>query len=122
MLPPRRFDCLESEGNVSRRLAGTNWVPIRNIFEVSEEIMRIRRLPALFLIVSSVLFTDDYTTFLLRPIMAQGAQPSDAVPRLPEGDSGIAANFPGDAGIENHPAVVFVEDFEQTTLAMLAEQ
>lgn len=35
-----------------------------------------------------------------------------AVPPLPEGDSGIAAEYPGDVGIERDPAVVFYDGFE----------
>ncbi|HYF49437.1 MAG TPA: hypothetical protein VEJ63_08530 [Planctomycetota bacterium] len=31
---------------------------------------------------------------------------------LPEGDKGLAAKYPGDAGIDKDPAVVFHEDFE----------
>src|SRR5262249_1090569 len=31
---------------------------------------------------------------------------------LPEGETGIAAKYPGDAGIEKDPAVVFAHDFE----------
>lgn len=34
---------------------------------------------------------------------------------LPEGDSGIAVEYPGDDGIETHPDVVFVENFEGLT-------
>jgi len=34
--------------------------------------------------------------------------------RLPEGDVGIAAKYPGDRGIENDADVVFVESFEST--------
>jgi hypothetical protein len=33
-------------------------------------------------------------------------------PEIPEGNSGIAAKYPGDAGIERDPDVVFVESFE----------
>lgn len=36
----------------------------------------------------------------------------DAPKRLPEGDSGIAAKYPGDAGIEKCPDVLFHDDFE----------
>jgi len=32
--------------------------------------------------------------------------------KLPEGDSGIAAKYPGDTGIEKDPAVVFADGFE----------
>lgn len=38
---------------------------------------------------------------------------------LPEGRSGIAAGFPGDAGIAGDSRVVFVEDFEEETLEAL---
>lgn len=36
---------------------------------------------------------------------------------LPEGDEGIAAAYPGDAGIDADPAVVFFDDFEGYTVA-----
>lgn len=39
--------------------------------------------------------------------------PSAALPSLPGGDAGIAAKFPGDAGIERDPAVLFHDDFEE---------
>jgi len=32
---------------------------------------------------------------------------------LPEGLSGIAARYPGDDGIEKHPAIIFVEKFNE---------
>ena len=35
-----------------------------------------------------------------------------AVPSLPEGQTGIAAKYPGDAGIGKDPAVLFHDDFE----------
>jgi hypothetical protein len=35
-----------------------------------------------------------------------------APPPLPEGDAGIAASYPGDAGIADDPAVVYADDFE----------
>ena len=35
-----------------------------------------------------------------------------ALPRLPEGASGIAAKHPGDAGIAADPAVIFADNFE----------
>jgi hypothetical protein len=34
------------------------------------------------------------------------------MPTIPEGNTGIAAKYPGDVGIEKDPAVVFVESFE----------
>lgn len=47
---------------------------------------------------------------LLAVARSAGADtPPDA---LPEGDTGIAARYPGDAGIEKDPAVVFHADFE----------
>ena len=39
---------------------------------------------------------------------------------LPEGDSGIAARYPGDEGIVADPAVLFVEDFEAGDVAAVA--
>jgi hypothetical protein len=41
----------------------------------------------------------------------QEAAPA-ALPHLPEGDVGIASQHPGDAGIDQDPAVVFADDFE----------
>ena len=42
----------------------------------------------------------------------RGAEPA----AIPEGDAGIAAKYPGDAGIAGDPAVLFVEDFEAADL------
>ena len=39
------------------------------------------------------------------------ASPAGAAP-LPEGNSGIAARYPGDVGIGSDPAVIFADDFE----------
>ncbi len=36
--------------------------------------------------------------------------------KLPQGDAGIAASYPGDAGIGSDPQVVFAEDFEDRSL------
>jgi len=41
---------------------------------------------------------------------APGAEPPPAP--LPEGTNGLAAKYPGDAGLARDPAVVFAEDFE----------
>lgn len=38
--------------------------------------------------------------------------PASAADPLPEGDQGIAAGYPGDAGIDADPAVIFADDFE----------
>jgi len=38
--------------------------------------------------------------------------PPMPVPDIPEGSTGIAARYPGDAGIEKDPDVLFVESFE----------
>ncbi|MBE7464212.1 MAG: PKD domain-containing protein [Planctomycetes bacterium] len=38
-------------------------------------------------------------------------------PALPEGNTGIAAQFPGDANIQSHANVVFADDFESYTSA-----
>ncbi len=45
------------------------------------------------------------------PARAQ-EQPASALAPLPEGNTGIAAKYPGDAGIEKAPAVVFADGFE----------
>lgn len=42
---------------------------------------------------------------------------ADEKPRLPEGNAGIAARYPGDRGIEKDPAVVFSELFDAGSLA-----
>jgi hypothetical protein len=41
---------------------------------------------------------------------------------LPDGDHGIAARHPGDVGIAQDPAVVFVEDFEENALETMAKR
>lgn len=41
----------------------------------------------------------------------------EAVPPLPEGNTGIAAKFPNDAGIEKDPAVIFHDGFEDSAKA-----
>lgn len=38
---------------------------------------------------------------------------ASAAAPLPEGDQGIAANYPGDVGIERAPKVVYADDFER---------
>ena len=43
------------------------------------------------------------------PALAQTLEP------LPEGETGIAAKYAGDAGIKNDPAVLFVENFEDVS-------
>ncbi|MBI2297334.1 MAG: hypothetical protein HYU66_00025 [Armatimonadetes bacterium] len=40
-------------------------------------------------------------------------------PVLPEGDQGLAAKHPGDVGLEQDPAVIFVERFEEASLDAL---
>jgi hypothetical protein len=49
----------------------------------------------------------------------RGADAEQPAASLPQGHSGIAAKYPGDAGIEKDPRVVFVEDFEQDGLETL---
>lgn len=56
------------------------------------------------------------SAFLSAALLAVGFSPArsqDVIQPtvLPEGDAGIAAKFPGDADIESHPSVVFVENF-----------
>ena len=38
--------------------------------------------------------------------------PPRPTPKMPEGNTGLAAKYPGDIGIEKDPDVVFVESFE----------
>jgi hypothetical protein len=40
-----------------------------------------------------------------------GSEVSNVLPQLPEGD-GIAANYPGDEGIQQDPSVIFADNFE----------
>src|SRR5262245_24869481 len=42
---------------------------------------------------------------------AAGSLP-DTFPKLSEGDTGIAARYPGEKGIQADPAVIFADDFE----------
>jgi hypothetical protein len=41
---------------------------------------------------------------------------------LPEGNTGIAAKYPGDRGIENDPEVIFVERFDEGSLDRIIER
>jgi hypothetical protein len=49
---------------------------------------------------------------LCRPCYAQESELDD----LPEGNAGIAAKYRGDSGIGKDPDVIFIEDFEETSL------
>lgn len=60
---------------------------------------------ALVLIVAS-------TASPLTQAAASGEIDPAAVTPLPEGNTGIAALYPSDAGIGSHPAVIFTDDFE----------
>ncbi len=50
-------------------------------------------------------------------ISAGVADASEGLEPLPQGQSGIAARYPGDIGIGKDGAVLFVEDFEEADLA-----
>lgn len=56
---------------------------------------------------------------LISIVMLAGGQAGTAAAAdpLPEGDQGIAANYPGDAGIDADAAVVFFDDFEGYAVA-----
>ncbi len=58
-----------------------------------------------------------YAVFLgvlaLAGLSAMAAEPGAALEKLPEGNVGIAAKYPGDKGIEKDASVVFTDDFEQ---------
>jgi hypothetical protein len=51
-------------------------------------------------------------------VRPDGSRPADSGPvdpgSLPEGDTGIAARYPGDVGIADDPSVIFADDFEAT--------
>ena len=48
------------------------------------------------------------------PLFATGTELSAAAAeKLPEGNAGIAAKYPGDKGIDKAPAVLFADDFER---------
>ncbi len=42
--------------------------------------------------------------------------------KLPEGNSGIASNYPGDDGIEQDENVIFTEDFEESSIAVMTDR
>jgi hypothetical protein len=46
------------------------------------------------------------------PLLAASTHASPGYGPLPEGDTGIAAKYPGDRGIDKAPAVLFADDFE----------
>ena len=48
-------------------------------------------------------------------VLTVTTNPPPAPNSLPEGDNGIAARFPGDAGIGSDSAVLFADDFESVT-------
>jgi hypothetical protein len=52
-------------------------------------------------------------------IAMAAAQENQAV--LPEGEAGIAMNYPGDQGIEEDENVIFAEDFEETSIAVMTK-
>ena len=54
-----------------------------------------------------------FACLLSASVFAADAPP--ALPPLPEGDTGIAAKYPGDAGIEKDAAVVFYDGFEDAS-------
>lgn len=53
-----------------------------------------------------------FIVLFLAPVAAQDSTRTAMSP-LPEGNSGIAARYVGDAGIERDPSVVFFDDFEE---------
>lgn len=50
--------------------------------------------------------------FLVGLVALAPLQTAFALDPLPEGDGGIAVGYPGDAGIDGDPAVIFADDFE----------
>ena len=57
--------------------------------------------------------------WLLTPDRIGAADAAELAARLPEGNCGIAARYPGDTGIANDADVVFVEAFEHDSLEAL---
>ena len=47
-----------------------------------------------------------------RAIPQTSVQPAPAIEPLPEGDTGLAAKYPGDKGLERDPAVIHYDGFE----------
>lgn len=58
-------------------------------------------------------------TFLVATLACGVSAWAEEPPRLPEGPAGIAVEYPGDIRIEEHPAVLFVEDFENGDLRQI---
>ncbi|MHC4914655.1 MAG: hypothetical protein ACYTGB_04105 [Planctomycetota bacterium] len=54
---------------------------------------------------------------LLPALYSRGGEAAAKLEKLPEGNTGIAARYPGDRGIEKDPAVVFADDFEACSSA-----
>lgn len=50
--------------------------------------------------------------FVVGVVASIAASRAHALDPLPDGDAGIAAGYPGDAGIDADPQVVFADDFE----------
>ena len=59
-----------------------------------------------YLLIAFLLFS--FTANVARVYSQQGSE------RLPQGNAGIAARYPGDVGIEGDAQVVFVENFNDT--------
>jgi hypothetical protein len=60
-----------------------------------------------------------YTTVIAALVVLLESGGPQSVAAQPSSSVGIAAQYPGDVGIENHPDVVLVERFEENTLADL---
>jgi hypothetical protein len=73
------------------------------------------RMPFTRLIASSVLI-------LLLGARAPAQVNGHSQVSLPNGNQGVAARHPGDGGIAQDPAVVFVEDFEENSLETMAKR
>jgi len=78
--------------------------------------MRQRTVFAVFIFAAGVLIAAASAVILSAPKSSNGGlqnvAPAAAVQPLPEGDSGLAAKYPGDRGLERDPAVVHFDDFE----------
>ncbi len=55
------------------------------------------------------------TVFFMVLLFVSFSGVAQQIDKLPEGDTGIASKYPGDKGIANDPAVLFADDFENSS-------
>src|SRR6056297_3504570 len=75
------------------------------------------KVPMLMLVALCMIPTEPNRAAESLPAVTQASQvtvPPMRTPEILEGNRGIAAKYPGDIGIEQDPAVIFVESFEDS--------